>query len=157
VACGADQCREHPEAGHIWRPLEDGKKGCACGAQIYDRLFALVHARRSTKKEPVDWRRLRLPGEVWAVDLGRMGRLFNVHTGGGHWRPWWVNRKGNLHPLTKEPVPAEYARLLTDDLAKQSNEVANGRYGARRGKGAQNMALVVTEEVGRKLRIWEAT
>lgn len=154
VSCGTDQCKEHPEVGHIWRPVDDGKKVCACGAEVYDRMFALVHGRRRIERAPVDWRRLRLPREVWGVDLGRTGKLYNVRVGETEWRPFWLNRKGKLHPLANGPVPAELARMLTDDIARQSEQI-EGRYGKKKGVGATNMALVLVEDEARKLRIWD--
>lgn len=125
--CGAVQCPDGPALDHTWVPWGEGKKRCAhCTIEVKDNLFSLGNSRY--QKEPVNWKLVAKSeeGETWAVDLGRLGSLFNVRHG-QLWRPIWVS-KNKVHPLTPGPVTAEISRLVTDDVARQA-ALKGGGYG----------------------------
>jgi len=149
--CGATQCPRSPVRVHSFISWE-GKRRCVhCALDIPDPLFAMVK-RHYYRNEPVAWHRLEVPGKVWGVDLGTSGLMFNVLLPDG-WRPYLYARQ-KLLPLTTGPVPQEMARLLTDDVARQSRP-HKGVYGARPSRAANIISTGKCYNVARYFKIWE--
>lgn len=151
--CSAPQCPDSPDKHHQWIAWGDGKKRCVhCTLEIRDALFSLASTR--PHKEPVSWSRLaEVSPDLWFVDLGRVGRLFNVRRG-ELWRPLWVTDRG-VHPLSPAPVPAELSRLLTDDVARQARQ-HQGKFGLAPSQASARMSRIRTIETARKMRVMEA-
>lgn len=154
TACGAAQCAASPDKHHHWIPWERGVKRCLhCTAEVRDRLYSLASVRNVTPAS-VAWLRLEgLPAEVWGVDLGKVGSLFNVRKG-QDWQPIWVGKRG-LQTLSPGPVTASLSRLLTDDVARQAVPV-HGVYGVQPNRGASLHSKVRMLDLARRLRVWES-
>jgi len=153
VHCGSVQCTPSPSKDHSWIPWQGGRRVCIyCATEIPDPLAGLLK-HQYAPKEPVAWTLLSdLPGTVYAVDLGRIGTMFNVKAGEG-WRPYLFTR-GTIHRLTPAPVPGEHARLLTDDVARQATMV-RGAYGGHYSTGAKRISMVRATHIALNLKLWE--
>lgn len=131
--CGAPQCPDSPELEHHWVPWEDFKLACLyCDATVPDPLGGLASRRRIDKVDAA-WKRLNVPGLVYAVHMGETGILYNVEDN-GEWSPVWLcGATKRVHPLSTGPVAPEHAQLLCADVlrkAGQINEVAGARHHA---------------------------
>lgn len=149
--CGADQCSSSPTKEHVYMVVADFTRGCVhCGIEVVDPLSRMA-GRESKAKEKVAWKQLvRLPGEVWFVNLGRIGTLFNRRTESG-WLPTLVDNDG-MKPLSRTPVDERIARMLTDDVARRSSLV-NGEFGGHKTPTAAKYACLKAEDLAKRLRL----
>lgn len=150
--CGAGQCPGLLEPGpHSWVPWENRKRRCAsCGLEVQDRTAALVAKPRP--KEPVQYTRLPLPGEVWASNLGGgIGIIYNVRKG-DKWLPAWAQGK-KLHLLSNGPVETEMSRALLDDVARRAQKV-NGKYGGHRRERDYHDGMKEARKLATDHQLW---
>lgn len=149
VGCGTIQCPSSPDEGHHWIPWDDGKRVCIhCAVEIPDPLAAMVD-RTVREQEPVAWKKLKVPGSVYACDLGRVGIMFNFlvksSDDGGRWMPILVTG-GVVKPLAPSAVSGQMARLLTDDVARRVGKVKGFR-GGKDSEAAMRFAMIRAEQL----------
>lgn len=149
VHCNAPQCNESPTKNHVWVAWGDGKSKCQfCGHEVRDKLFTLTSA--APVKEPVNWQ--HVDQGVWAVDLGKVGKMFNVQHG-QEWRPLLLARN-KVTPLSHTTVNKDLARLLTDDVARQAQKL-NGGYGTYRNDTQKHYSRINLAALAKQLKVKE--
>jgi superfamily II DNA or RNA helicase len=154
VACGAKQCESGPNNEHHFIPWDEGKRVCLhCGFEIVDRTSSII-GKKSPKsdREKAAWQRLKCPGHVWAVHMGRLGILFMVKRAEG-WEPYWWPRSSIPKSLSSGAVPAEYAALLSNDVLRKCNKV-NGLYGGKSTGSSYRQGFKEAEDIARKFTLW---
>lgn len=149
VHCNAPQCNESPTKNHVWVAWGDGKSKCQfCGHEVRDKLFTLTSA--APVKEPVNWQ--HVDQGVWAVDLGKVGKMFNVQHG-EEWRPLLLARN-KVTPLSHTTVNKDLARLLTDDVARQAQKLKGG-YGTYRNDTQKHYSRINLAALAKQLKVKE--
>lgn len=140
TVCGATQCPRSPTKTHFYMPCEDHKRVCIhCALELPDPAAALV-GRGYYRKEQVEWQKLPVHGSVYATAVQPSGIMFNVQAG-EMWQPY-VYQRGRLEPLSPAPISRELARMLTDDVARQSKP----RHGALGGhKNLARRKIFITQ------------
>ena len=151
--CGATQCPRSATKEHAFIPWEDHKRVCIhCALELPDPLAAMI-ARPYVRKEPVAWQKLPVQGTVYATSAGRESVLYNVGDRFGRWKPY-LHTRGKLLPLAPDLVEPQLARMLTDDVARQTTP-RHGQYGALRNLAATKIFMTRAIHYAKVHRLWE--
>lgn len=154
VSCGATQCPRSPTKEHSFVPWEDHKRACIhCAIEIPDPMAAMV-AGSYHRKEMVNWHRCQVQGSIYATAIGKLGIMYNVQAdrAGDMWQPYLFVR-GRLTPLSPTPVDKAMARLLTDDVARQSRP-KNGVYGGHNSVAHQRVFMIKANHYANVYTLW---
>lgn len=157
VTCGQVQCPMTPDHLHVWvpHPDQEGVNVCAgCALEIPDRIKGLIGKKPQPEREPAAWQRLKVPGEVWAVQLGAVGTLFQVRRGKLVEPIWVAGRGGGIIRLSPAgPVDEREASHLCVDVLRKVDKI-NGLAGGQVSEKAYKNAYQSAEQLARKLVIW---
>ena len=153
-ACGQIKCEPSPDMEHHWVPTGDNQQGCIhCGMEIPIPKRTVAGKKADNKRIPAAWQRLNTPGEVWAVNLGKLGSLYNVKVG-DRWRPCWVPGGDKPRHLSTCAVPAEQATLLCADVLRKAVRAHGERVGEQSSERAYRKAFAEAETIARTYRLW---
>ena len=158
ITCGATQCKAAPDFQHHWILWDEARRICLhCAMEIPDKVSSIIGKKiPETGQEKAAWQRLKTPGELWAVNMGRLGILFLRHgtgTDGMQWEPLWWPRMGKPRSLSGGPVSASLAAILSNDVVRKCDKVA-GLYGGRTSPTKYRAGYQEAEEVARKFTLW---